>query len=293
MKTLIFLILAVLALPLSAIEITIAGAASSFGFDRKGGLETPLPAMGLTLGLTEQITPLLSAELLLDQDPVIGRSLGARFSYETSFISMTAGPFFGLMNEDKDTVPVLLRSGLSLGFSLIVPGLLVADASADFCLPTTTTVGEIADIYRSSLSLGFYLPNLLCSIGISQKGTTVASGTTSHIRSQTDYGFYTEAFKKQSPWKINVDFIWRVTDYFINEGNPTNKKLAHLILGLGTSWSPGLGLAFFGSINSSLYSFSLGDPVPGLDTFIFDARLGLRYDIQTWNETRQRRQEKP
>ena len=63
------------------------------------------------------------------------------------------------------------------------------------------------------------------------------------------------------------------------------------MLGVGTSWSPGTGLAFFGSVNSSLYSFSLGDPVPGLDEYLFDARLGMRYDIQAWNETRLRRQE--
>lgn len=293
MKRLFVLMLVVLALPLTAIEITIAGAASSFGFDRTGELDTALPAPGFTLGMTERITPLISAELLLDQDPVTGRSLGARLSYETPFISISAGPFFGLMNEDndKDMVPVLLRSGLSLGFSLTVPGLLVADAGADFCLPATVTAGEVVDIYRSSLSLGFYLPNLLCSLGISQKGTTVSTGSSSSIRSQTDYGFYTEAFKKQSPWKINVDFIWRVTDYFIAEDDPANKKLAHLVLGVGTSWSPGTGLAFFGSVNSSLYSFSLGDPVPGLDEYLFDARLGMRYDIQAWNETRLRRQE--
>ncbi len=284
----ILMTLALLAalLPLAAFELTVSGMASNFAFDLDGKLNPENPVLGLSFGMTERINSTLSAGFNLDVDPIAGRSLGARVSYSTPFITISAGPFFGLLNSSgqDEEVLSLYRTGLGLGLTLTVPGILVAQADADFCLPADTGPSDRVDLQKSSLRLGFYLPNLLCSAGISQKSNTIVSAGTYMLRSQTDYGFYTEAFKKQSPWRVNVNFIWREIDYYTAPSAPENRKIANLVLGLGTNWSPSNEFAIFTDISAALYTLSLAEPVNGLEKFLYDFRIGVKLDLDRERE---------
>ena len=91
----------------------------------------------------------------------------------------------------------------------------------------------------------------------------------------TDYGLYTEAYKKGAPFRVSVNFIYRVSDYYAGTDNPINKKIGNLLLGGGLTWAPQNDINVFLSGNGSLYSFSLGEKVDALDKFYFDAKVGV------------------
>lgn len=263
----------------AALDVAVSASASSFAFDSNGSLNPGQPALGASVSVSDRLSDRLNGIIDFDSDPVIGNTLSARASWTSTFLEISAGPAFGVLNssESSGEVPVLFQPGLGIGFAVFAPGFVVARANTDFALPPAAVSGGQAYLQRSELSVGFYLPNVLCSAGISQRTNTLASQTASKIRSVTDYGFYTEAFQKGSPFRVSVDFIYRVLDYYIDPDSDANRKIANLVLGGGVTWAPTADFSVFADGNGALYSFSLGDQVSGLDRFMFDLRLGVKF----------------
>lgn len=262
--------------PLAALEITASAQTSTFAFDDSGALDATAPLYGMAFAVTEQLQEQMEGKISYETDPVNGNTLAARASFRTSFLEISAGPSFGVLNSggDSEDIPVLFQPGVGIGFSITVPGLVVARADTEFALPPASVSGGQVYLQKSALSAGFYLPNVLCSAGIQQRMNTRASLTESRIKSITDYGFYTESFRKGSVFRISVNFIYRVADYFIEADSADNKKIANLLLGGGLTWAPVADFSLFVDGNGSLYSFSLADEVAGLEKLFFDLRVG-------------------
>ncbi len=272
-------------LPLMAMEITTSAQTSTFAFSDVGELNAARPLYGMAFAVTEQLQEQMEGKISYETDPVNGNTLAARASFRTSFLEISAGPSFGVLNSggDSEDIPVLFQPGVGIGFSITVPGIVVARADTEFALPPASVSGGQVYLQKSALSAGFYLPNVLCSAGIQQRMNTRASLTESRIKSITDYGLYTESFKKGSVFRISVNFIYRVADYFIEKDSANNRKIANLLLGGGLTWAPAADFSFFIDGNASLYSFSLADQVDGLDKLFFDLRLGAT--IRTGKQT--------
>lgn len=263
-------------LPLGAMEITTSAQTSTFAFDDSGNLDAKDYGYGAAFSVTEQLQEQMEGKISYESDPVNGNTLSARASFRTSFLEISAGPSFGVRNSggNSEDIPVLFQPGVGIGFSITVPGMLVARADTEFALPPASLSGGQVYLQKSALTAGFYLPNVLCSAGIHQRMNTRASLTESRIKSITDYGFYTESFRKGSPFRVSVNFVYRLSDYFIEADSLDNKKIANLLLGGGLTWAPVADFSLFMDGNGSLYSFSLADPVDGLDGFFFDLRVG-------------------
>lgn len=267
--------------PLVAMEITVSGQSSSFAFNNSGNLEPETNRYGLAFSVAEQIQEQLEGKISFENDPVNGNTLGARAAYRTSFLEISAGPSFGVINSsgDSEDVPVLFQPGLGIGFSITAPGIVVAKADTDFALPPASVTGGQVYLQRSDLTAGFYLPHVLCTVGIHQRTNTSAALTESRIKSITDYGFYTESFKKGSLFRISVNFIYRVSDYFVASDSVDNRKIGNLVLGGGLTWAPKNDFTLFIDGNGALYSFSLGEKVTGLDKLFMDLRVGAKITI--------------
>lgn len=267
-----FLIVPVL--QLGAVEFTVSGQRSSFIIDKTGALTPDAARYGAAFSISDQITDQLDGKISFDSDAVNGNTLLARAFFRTSYFEISFGPSFGVLNASDDTTAVsnLFQPGLGVGFSVTAPGIIVAKADTDFALPSPSGPSGQVYLQRSELSAGFYLPHILCKLAISQR-TNIQS--TSSVRSLTDYGFYTESYAKGSPFRISVDFIYRVLDYYVASGSSSNMKLGNLVLGGGLTWAPQNDFSIFVKGDGAVYTFSLGKTESGLSDFMFDVSLGV------------------
>lgn len=272
------LFVAVALFPLGAAEFSVSALASNFAFDDDGKIQPDSPGYGTKFSYRDQLMSNLDGIVSFESDPVNGNLLSARASWAASILEISAGPSFGVLNSssDSDGVPVLFQPGLGIGFSVILPGILTAEADTDFALPPASgTAGQVY-LQKSRLAAGLFFPNVLCTLAVSQRSNSLYSPTVPLLKSTTDYGLYTEAFRKGAPWRISIDFVYRVMDYFKAEDSDANRKIANLVLGGGLTWSPKNDFNVFVTGNGSLYSFSLNDAtVNDLDKFLFDVKAGV------------------
>jgi len=283
----LFVAVLVISLPphLWGAEIGASVSSSTFGFTKDGSLDPDDPLFGFSFFVRDSLTDFLDGTISFERDPVTGNLVSARASYKTTFLSISAGPSFGVLNtpDGDDGVTNLIQPGLALGFSVIIPGIFVARADSDFALPQMTGHNGQVFIQRGLLSLGFFLPNVLCSLNIHQRSTVeYLSNGLSATRSITDWGLYTESSMKGSPFRVSVDFIYRVLEYYEGTDSPENREFASLVLGGGLTWVPKADMSFFILGSGSLYTFSLEEAEDDLDRFLFEIKIGTR--IMTGNQ---------
>lgn len=265
-----------------AVDFYTAVKSSNFVLDDSTHTTSENQSFGFSARITDKLADNLDGSILWDSDPVNGNLLSARASYSTSYLTISAGPSFGVLNTktEDDEVQSLFQPGVGIGFTITVPGLLVAKADTDFALPPAVAYPGQAYLSDSVLSVGFFLPNVLCTLGASQKSRNMYTPTGLSLISATDYGFYTLAYKKGSPWRISVDFIYRILDHYIAPGSSDNRKLGNLVVGGGLEWAPKTDFTAFIKGNGALYTFSLGEKVTGLETFLFDVKAGISFQVE-------------
>ncbi len=279
MLTAFIALFAVCAASFHAADIELTTSASTFGLDGGGSFEPFGPGFGFGVSVTDRLLENLDATVSFNRDPVNGNLLSARAAYHTSFLVISAGPSFGVLNSSSDdAVSNLLQPGLGLGFKIVLPGVVVATVDSDFAFPPAATGAGQAYLQRGEVSAGFYLPNVLCTLKASQRSAveTLAGGA-SILRSTTDYGLYTEAFLKGSPFRISLDFIYRIVEFRDSLVPLNDRSYGNLVLGCGVTWAPKDDLSFFLSGNGALYTFSTDDSAAVVDSFLFDVRLGVRF----------------
>ncbi len=281
MKTILVpcvLAISLLAFPTAAAEISLETRASDFAIDDSGKLEGVAPRFGGSVSVSDRISDRLDCLVFFDRDPATGNLLGGRARYSTSFMEISAGPSFGILNSDggKDDAKNLFQPGLGIGMRIVIPGVIIATADTDFALPSASFSNGQTFIQRGELAASFYLPNVLCTARISQRNRSSSYYLGDAVWSVTDIGLYNEAFKKGSPFRISVDFVYRIQNYSsYSLADPV--KVGNLILGTGATWSPNTNASFFAKINGALYSFTLNEKVSGLGDFRYDVSLGARF----------------
>lgn len=278
-KILFFVLICVISVPaIFAVEVQIAGNFNNYFFEKNGEIDPDAYQYGLFFQIKDQVVDNLEAKIAIESIIFEEYTVSGRVSYSTSYLEISAGPTFGILNKtvDKASFSYLIQPGLGIGFSIISPGYFVAKADTDFALPSATDGHGQAYIQKGELSFGFYLPHMLCSLAVRQKASAL-SGTTNMITGTTDYGFYTEAFKKGSPFRANVDFILRITDCFFPDLPDTSHKNSHLVLGGGITWAPNSSFNLFAYGTGSMYTISLLDLKPTLQNFLFDFKLGMTF----------------
>ena len=265
--------------PLGAAEISASVGMSNFAFTNSGEIQPLTMHYGTAVSFRDQLMSNLDGIVGFECSPVNGNILSARASWTTSILEISAGPSFGVLNSSsgKKDVPTLFLPGLGIGFGVTIPGIVTVNADTDFALPPASGAAGQVYLQKSKLAVGFFLPNTICTLGISQESNSRNSILEPRIKSITDYGLYTEAFRKGAPWRIGVDFIYREADYYLGEGADANRKVGNLVLGGALTWSPKNDFAVFVSGDGSLYSFSLTSAkVDNLDKLLFDLKAGVK-----------------
>jgi len=265
---------ALLAFKLSAADVTIAGSASTWGFDDAGERDVQTLQYGMFFAISEDIQSQMRGSLTMSTDAEAGNLLGARFAWHSSFLEISAGPSFSVFNQGAGatTTANLFQPGLGIGFTLSDPGRIIAKADTDFTITSTDGGADQAYLQRSELSLGFFAPHAVCTIGVFQKSLRIGSGA---LVSTTDFGVYTEAFTKAAPFRVAANFIYRLNDYYVAAASAGNRRIGNVVIGGGLTWAPHSDMSIFIDGDGMVYAFSLLDPVADLDKFTFNLRIGV------------------
>jgi len=265
--------------PLCAAEVMVSADTSNFAFNTSGEFAPDNSRYGVDVSVKDQLQDNLVGSISFESSPVNGNLLAARAKWNTSFLEISAGPSFGMLNSSGSSsdIPVLFQPGIGIGFTISMPGYITAEADTVFAIPSATASAGQVYLQKSRLAAGIFLPHIMCTFAIDQQTNSLDSPLETRIRSITDYGLYTEAYKKGAPLRASINFIYRVSDYYAGVDNEANKKIGNLLLGGGLTWAPQNDLSIFVSGNGALYSFSLGKQVDGLDKFYFDAKIGATF----------------
>ena len=252
----------------AAIEIVVAGGAGNAGYTSDGTLPHSI-FPNITFGVSGEVGDYVTAGLTIEQDAVFGRKLAADFSYEAGFITLKAGPVFGLLNgtDGGKLGGALLQPGLRIGVSLFFLEKLLIEASSDFCFQLQDSPSATFYPSEAKVALGLVLPQFICSLEVNQKSASV-SGSGAYTQTRTDYGLYTFAFGKTSPFRLGVNFIYRTLDY---ESDVKASSTKSLVLGARVE-ARVKSVEIFLNGEGSIYTFDDA----GENPFVFNAIAGVK-----------------
>ena len=210
----------------AAIEFVIAGGIGNEGFSSTGEFPRAFFPNAM-LGVSGDIRDFLSANIVAEQDSVFGRKIAADISYTAGFLTLKAGPVFGILNGtdgSEQTSGLLLQPGLRLGLSLFFIDRILFEVSSDFCFQLEDTANPQFYPSQSKIGLGVVFPVISCSLEVNQRSAAV-TGSAGYTQTRTDYGIYTHVFSKNSPFRMNVNLIYRTLAYESSTLEESNKSL--------------------------------------------------------------------
>lgn len=185
-------------------------------------------------------------------DPILRNYAYAKFTYRESYFSVGVGPSFGFFNSSSQ----LLRSGLTASVEVDWPG--VAFISYD----TNNTIGgalvSTGDYIQAEndISLGFYVPNAICSLNLLSRSYTAKTDAGSTVDDFREYSFKTDIFKKNVPYRIALSFAYQtLSKSFVVGATTTKQTLGSLVLGTRVEADVTNAITYVFDLTSSVYTF--------------------------------------
>ncbi len=209
-----FLCCAIL-LPLSALELGVFFDMGNMSFKEEPLSSTTFSSNKFPWGIAVQGNQLVGDGLNVDfgykNDRTMNHLAFGTFTYTGDFFSMGAGPAFGLFNSPER----LLQPGIATNFRIEWPGLTFL--RFDLLSSIGAKMSSLGDYNQnqSSISLGFYIPNAICSLNMVQKSyeemVSIDDELQDSLNSMTEYSFKSEIYKKNIPFKLLIGLLYRIT----------------------------------------------------------------------------------
>ena len=239
------------------------------------GYELP---MGFSLGVSDSTQQELSMQAEYVYDAVLRNILTGLVTYRGNLFSFGVGPFVGFLNTDQ----LLPKVGVASFFKVEWPGAAFAQLWLD-----NSSANRLADEgdylqERNNFSVGFYVPNAICSVNILSKRFAEKTATAEVSDEVTEYSFVTDIYQKNVPFKIIVSFgLQRLAREFEETADTTTHTLYSIILGTRFDMHLTESIAMTIDLDSSIYTFGqdelLGISNPG--TYLFRAVAGVTVDV--------------
>lgn len=232
---------------------------------------------GVALTGEQELGDALSLDLEFRSDPIL-RNVGyTLLSYTDRFFRLRLGPFFGLLNSPG----TILQSGLSTTVELFMPGIAVLTLRSDNSLSGRLVVSGDYIQEQSELSVGFFVPNAIPRAYVRTKRYTWKTESGEAVDSLSAYGFETDIFQKNIPYRVVLDFSYQDTSRAFVEASTVTHRFGALVLGTLVSVELFDGLSVQADLESSVYAFGrdalVGQTVA--DRFLFRLRTGVAYSF--------------
>jgi hypothetical protein len=201
-----------LASVLFAADLTVIGGAGNYSFDKKAessigasDYKGHLLPMG-RIATTGMISDFISYSAAVERDPILKTIVGGELGIEAGYLTISAGPLFGIFNSREAP----LRPGFSAGIGLEFPGIIFFNLRGGAVLGAMQEKGDYT-AETTSFSLGFWLPNLINTISVNSKKYSVyqtsALVTTDELL-RFCYRFQVHA--KPEPYTVAIDMGYQI-----------------------------------------------------------------------------------
>jgi hypothetical protein len=239
------------------------------------GYELPV---GFSLGVRDSSQQDLSMEAEYVHDAVLRNIVTGLVTYRGNLFSFGVGPFLGFLNTDQ----LWPKVGVASVFKVEWPGTAFVQLWLDNS--SSNRLKDEGDYLqeRNNLSVGFYVPNAICSVNILNRRFVEKTATAEITDSMTEYSFVADIYQKNVPFKIVVSFgLQRLARYFEETAATTSHTLYSILLGTRFDMRLTESIAMMLDLDSSIYTFGqdelLGISNPG--SYLFRAAAGVTVDV--------------
>ena len=206
----ILFLLLVATLPLGALEVGTFFDIGNMSFPGEPLSTTAFPSKdypwGLSLEGKQEVNEGMNINFGYTRDRIINHLVYSTFVYKNEFLKIGAGPSFGVFNSDENP----FQPGIATTFRLSWPGKLFLSfdmlSSIGFRLSSEGDYSQLTN----NLTVGFYVPNAICTLGMDQKAYTKVIPSYEATDRQTDFFFKAEVFEKNVPLRALVGLIYRL-----------------------------------------------------------------------------------
>ena len=224
----------------------------------------------------------LSFDSGYERDPLMRNRLFANLKFENDYFLLEAGPFIGLFNTGKFS----LNPGISGGFGLMVPGILFFKAAGSSTLGAPMEINDNYYMNYGSLSAGFWVPHVICSLNINVKNFSVREQPYVLIEDRLlRYYFRADVYTKNMPYTIRVDLGYQnlsrsyTTDKISDDtilNATTTDEFKSVFLGLEVSYTVNPFIKVFLAGEMPVYSWGVRPMKdPPKERILFQARTGV------------------
>ena len=282
----ILLLLAAAASALSALQITSSATAGNLSFGRDAeSTASSFSGTEFTYGGSIYGEDRISDSIVLKAgvfyDPILRYTVKTLFEYQHNFFKLGVGPFTGIFN----TAGTIMKSGISTSVRVEFPGIVFAALTADSSIGARfVKTGDYIQ-ENNSLTVGYYIPNALCSVSMKTKSFVTKQGSALEIDdSFTEYTFNVDVFQKNIAFRTLLSFAYQsLSRTYLNTstGISTSNKINSLIFGTDFSIPVSESMTLLFNLDSNIYSFGYEDTTPltmpdsGIGLYLFRATAGL------------------
>jgi hypothetical protein len=221
---------------------------------------------------------LFNFEGILERDPILRNRVGGEVELMAGPVSISAGPFIGLLNTPEN----VLSLGFSGGLSLEIPGILFATLKAGTNLGTVKVVGDYS-MDMSRISLGFWLPNLINTLSLTTKTYGVQHTLNDYIEDKLWRVAYNgEIYSKGVPYVIRIDIGYQsLTRTYTDPGTTSTDEFNSIFLGFETEIAVTPLLKILFGAEMPIYSWGKTPLNRPKDAWIFQAHGGIVYTFES------------
>ena len=178
-----------------------------------------------------------------------------------------------------------MKSGLSTSVRVEIPGIIFASLIADSSIGARfVKTGDYIQ-EKNVLTVGYYIPNALCSVSMETKSFVTKQGSALEIDdSFTEYAFKVDIFQKNIAFKTLLSFAYQSlsrTYLDTSSGTSTSNTINSLVFGTDFSIPVSNSITLLLNLDSNIYSFGYEDSAPltmpdsGIGLYLFRATTGI------------------
>jgi hypothetical protein len=285
---LILLFAILLSAPVGALEVSGMFHTGNLSFDKESIVQeaslsgTKFP-YGFSLYASQQINDALNLKAGVFYDPILRYITYTLFEYRQDYITLGVGPFFGTLN----TPGSILQSGISTEVTAQIPGMVYAKLRSDSSIGARFTKNGDYLQERNDLSIGYYIPNAICSLNMLSKSFVTRKTASLEIDDTlVEYSFKVDIYQKNVPFQILLSFGYQqLTRSYIDTtaSTTTANTLNSIILGTKFTFRLSDALKIIADLDSNVYSFGTGkDGALGLpgglpEAYLFRSAVGFSW----------------
>jgi hypothetical protein len=229
---------------------------------------------------THSFSEELAIETGFYQDTILRNVLYTTLHYNTQYLSLGVGPFFGFFNSTS----TILKSGISTRVEFSLPGKVFASLGSDNSIGGRLVEEDDYLQEGSAIAFGFYVPNAICSLNLRNKKFTQKQAALETVDNLTEYAFDTEIFQKNLPYRVTLSFGYQTMEKKYIAASTTRHTLNSIILGADSRIALNRWLDLLVCLDSSIYTFGqnelAGVSNPGPWGYTFRSSIGCAANLE-------------